>query len=191
MCNQVRALALGGILVLSALRSGAAAVPSDTSGLQFLGFQAGARLDDLDARLRQLGGRGLSCRRSKVDPRVTECRATLRQPSDAPRVDLWISAIDSLAGVITISGMLGQDQLDTWRRDLQNHYGTVGPKIQGPQWMLQWVRRGRMLRLTWRLDRPGRAVSVSLVDGRVLDDWARSSRSAPALRRTHGRETSS
>jgi hypothetical protein len=47
----------------------------------------------------------------------------------------------------------------------------VGAKAQGSQWMMQWVRRGRMLRLTWRTDRGKRTASVSLVDGRVLDAW--------------------
>ena len=37
--------------------------------------------------------------------------------------------------------------------------------------MMQWVRRGRMLRLTWRTERGERTASVSLVDGRVLDGW--------------------
>jgi hypothetical protein len=39
---------------------------------------------------------------------------------------------------------------------------------------MQWVRRGRMLRLTWRMERGQKVASVSLVDGRVLDDWGRS-----------------
>jgi hypothetical protein len=43
------------------------------------------------------------------------------------------------------------------------------------------VRRGRMLRLTWRLERSGKVASVSLVDGRVLDDWGRV-RPSPATR---------
>jgi hypothetical protein len=41
--------------------------------------------------------------------------------------------------------------------------------------MMQWVRRGRMLRLTWKTDRGDRVASVSLVDGRVLDAWGRAS----------------
>ncbi|HWN18450.1 MAG TPA: hypothetical protein VNO19_05990, partial [Gemmatimonadales bacterium] len=53
-------------------------------------------------------------------------------------------------------------------------YGRVGPRIQGAQWMLQWVRRGRMIRLTWRLERGEKVASVSLVDGHVLDGWGRS-----------------
>ena len=39
--------------------------------------------------------------------------------------------------------------------------------------MMQWVRRGRMLRLTWRKERGDKVASVSLVDGRVLDGWGR------------------
>jgi hypothetical protein len=40
--------------------------------------------------------------------------------------------------------------------------------------MMQWVRRGRMLRLTWRAEKNSKTASVSLVDGRVLDAWGRS-----------------
>ena len=182
MLNLVRALVLGGIFSLGMTRATAGAVPSDTSGLQFLGFRAGARLEELDARLRGLGGSALRCRRSRIDSRVSECRGALVSPVLPAPVELWVSAIDSLAGVITISGLLRQSQLDEWRRQLQDQYGTVGPKIQGSQWMLQWVRRGRMLRLTWRLEGPGKAASVSLVDGRVLDDWGRARVPSPAMR---------
>jgi hypothetical protein len=48
--------------------------------------------------------------------------------------------------------------------------------VQGTQRMLQWVRRGRMIRLTWRMEGGAQVASVSLVDGRVLDNWGRSSR---------------
>jgi hypothetical protein len=110
-----------------------------------------------------------------------ECRGALHEPELGGVVELWVSAIDSTAGVITLSGMVVPDQLDRWRQALQGRYGLVGPKVQGTQRMLQWVRRGRMLRLTWRLERSGRIASVSLVDGRVLDDWGRA-RPSPAAR---------
>jgi hypothetical protein len=110
-----------------------------------------------------------------------ECRAALRDPELGGVVQLWVSAIDSAAGVITLSGIVAPDQLNRWRRALQERYGPVGPKVQGTQWMLQWVRRGRMLRLTWRLEGSGKIASVSLVDGRVLDDWGRA-RPSPAAR---------
>ena len=184
MLQPVRAAVLASVFLLGIGRAQAATMQIDTSGLQFVGFRAGARLEELDAQLLHLGGRGLRCRRSTIDHRVTECRAALSAPDLGGPVDLWVSAIDSVAGVITISGRVAPEQLERWRRGLQDRYGTVGPKVQGTQWMLQWVRRGRMLRLTWRLERAGKVASVSLVDGRVLDDWGRSRRSVPAMRPT-------
>jgi hypothetical protein len=44
--------------------------------------------------------------------------------------------------------------------------------------MMQWVRDGRMVRLTWRVDRDERIASVSLVDGQVLDGWGNNRREA-------------
>jgi hypothetical protein len=117
----------------------------------------------------------LRCRQSRVDRRVNECRAVLTA-SEGGAVELWVSAMDSLAGVITLSGVLAPGQLERWRETLEESYGRAGPRVQGAQWMLQWVRRGRMIRLTWRLERAGKVVSVSLVDGHVLDGWGRSSR---------------
>ena len=88
-------------------------------------------------------------------------------------VKVWVSAIDSVAGVITLSAGVDGETLGRWRRRIESRYGPVGAKAQGTQRMMQWVRRGRMLRLTWRTDRGERTASVSLVDGRVLDDWGR------------------
>jgi len=95
----------------------------------------------------------------------------LTDPELGGPVDLWISAIDSVAGVITISGGVAADQLDRWRRTIERRYGRVDAQVQGSQWMMQWVRRGRMLRLTWRIEGGQKVASVSLVDGRVLDAW--------------------
>jgi hypothetical protein len=89
--------------------------------------------------------------------------------------ELWVSAMDSVAGVITLSGILAPEELESWRERLETRYGRVGSRTQGTQSMLQWVRRGRMLRLTWRIERGEKVASVSLVDGRVLDAWSRGS----------------
>jgi hypothetical protein len=74
---------------------------------------------------------------------------------------------------MTLSGVTAPGQLERWRLALQERYGRVGKRVQGTQSMLQWVRRGRMLRLTWRLEAGEKIASVSLVDGHVLDDWGR------------------
>ena len=86
-----------------------------------------------------------------------------------------MSAIDSLAGVMTLSGKVDSAQLGNWQDTLQSRYGKVVTRVQGTQRMLQWVRRGRMIRLTWRLEGGTQVASVSLVDGRVLDNWGRTS----------------
>jgi hypothetical protein len=139
MLTAVRAALLAGLLLLpSRNHAGAVQTARDSSGLQFLGFRAGARLDELSRLLRDSGGL-LRCQRSKIDRRVSECRGVLIRTAAAPRVEIWVSAI----------------------------------RVQGNQSMLQWVRRGRMMRLTWRLEGREKIASVSLVDGHVLDSWGR------------------
>jgi hypothetical protein len=180
MLTPARALVLA-CLLLPAAGSAHAATEPDTTALQFLGFRAGARLDELEAQVRRLGGGALRCRRSRIDRRVTECRARLTNPDLTGQADLWVSAMDSAAGIITISGTVVPEQLARWRQVLQQRYGSVWTRVQGSQSMLQWVRRGRMMRLTWRLEGSGKVASVSLVDGRVLDDWGRSRVPSPAV----------
>ncbi len=175
MLIPFRALAVASLLLApTLLGADAATTAPDTAGLQFLGFRAGARIDELQLHLRGIGGSRMRCRQSRVDRRVNECRAVLNDQDLGGSVELWVSAMDSLAGVITLSGVVAPGQLERWRETLEGSYGRVGTRVQGTQWMLQWVRRGRMIRLTWRLERGEKIVSVSLVDGHVLDGWGRS-----------------
>ncbi len=168
----VRALALAVLLVPPSTAQATPAAPDSTT-LQFRGFRAGARLDELDGVVRRLDGDRLRCDRAKTDRRVTECRAVVQFADLGGPVDVWLSAVDSVASVITLSGEGSGGQVDRWRRSIERDYGAVGAKVQGSQWMMQWVRQGRMLRLTWRTDRHDKPVSLSLVDGRVLDAWGR------------------
>jgi hypothetical protein len=171
MTHPLRVPAL--VLALLSLPASISASPTaqDTSALQFHGFRAGARLDELDALIRRLDGGRLRCDRAKRDRRVSECRGMVRNSAMGGAVKVWVSAIDSVAGVITLSAGVDSATVDRWRQRIEARYGRVGAKVQGNQWMMQWVRRGRMLRLTWRADRGERTASVSLVDGRVLDEW--------------------
>jgi hypothetical protein len=176
MLTAIRAALLAGLLLSpSGNPVGAAQALNDTSGLHFLGFRAGAHLNELNHHLRGSGGI-LRCRPARVDPRVSECRGRLPRTEVLPEIELWVSAIDSVSGVMTLAGRVDTDELGNWRRTLQERYGPVAARRQGAQSMLQWVRRGRMLRLTWRLERSGQVASVSLVDGHVLDGWGRAPR---------------
>ena len=174
MTWPARALALVLGIAFSPTPARAAPVPPDSATLQFHGFRAGARLHELESRLRTLNGGKLRCEGAKADRRVSECRGGFTDAELGGRVDVWISAIDSVAGIITLSAGVDGGRLDRWRQGIEARYGRVGARAQGSQWMMQWVRRGRMLRLTWRLEQAGKVASVSLVDGRVLDAWGRS-----------------
>lgn len=169
--TSTRTLALVLLLAAAAEPARAEPMPPDTAPLEFHGFRAGARLDELQALVRSLDGGRLRCDRAKADPRVAECRAVVNSTDLGGAVNLWVSAVDSVASVITLSSGVGADQLDRWRQAIERRYGQVDAKVQGSQWMMQWVRRGRMLRLTWRVERGEKVASVSLVDGRVLDAW--------------------
>jgi len=165
--------ALAAVSLLTTAPLAAQEVASGPGPLEFFGFRPGAPLREIAAQVRALDGGTLRCDRARADRRVTECRASVVDPDAGTHVNLWLSAIDSVAAVLTLSGEVAPDQLDLWRESLEENYGRVGAKAQGKQWMMQWVRRGTMARLTWRVARNEREASVSLVDGHVLDGWGR------------------
>lgn len=162
-------------LLALALTLAAAALPAQAPlpPLAFLGFEAGGHLAPLARQVQALGGKPLRCDRARRDRAVHECRATVFAPGSGRALELWLSAIDSAAGVMTISSALTGVELGEWKDTLERTYGVVDARVQGSQWMLQWIRQGRMIRLTWRIERGATIASVSLVDGRVLDGWGR------------------
>lgn len=170
---------LGFLIALTPPRSvqAQAALPP----LSFLGFEAGASLEQIQHQVGALGGQALHCDRARRDRSVLECRTTVFEPGSGHPVELWLSAMDSAAGIMMLSSPVTGVQLDSWRSGLETAFGVVDGQVQGPQWMLQWVRQGRMLRLTWRIDNGAKVASVSLVDGQVLDRWG--SHCCPVLKR--------
>jgi hypothetical protein len=159
-------------VLVTVMLAGATTASAQAPDLSFLGFEAGAPLAAVAAQADSLDG-NLECPRSRTDAHVRECRGTIIDSISGAQVQLWLSSADSLTSVLTISGTVDGDQLDQWRSDLVSRFGAVGARVQGPQWMMQWVRRGRMLRLTWRVDGNTKRASVSLIDGAVLDQWGR------------------
>lgn len=135
------------------------------------GFRPGATLREVSSAVRELDGGTLRCDRSRLDTRVNECRATLSMADVSGPVELWMSAIDSVSGVLTLAGNFAPDEFDALRSRLERRFGQVNAQVQGPQWMMQWVNSGRMMRLTWRAQQGVKSTSLSLVDGRVLDNW--------------------
>jgi len=147
-------------------------VAVDTAQLEFLGFQAGLTIAELRERSTQLGRGALNCTRATLDPRLGECRAGLPELDAGRSVDLWASTIDGRAAITALSGRLTEARFTRWRELLIGRYGAVPEKRSGPMRMLQWVRNGRMLRLSWRAKGRDFETSVSFVDGPLLDGWA-------------------
>ena len=160
-------------MVWAAAATRLAAQDSLPPPLEFLGFAAGATLVEVARQAAHLGARQLKCDRARKDRSVLECRATLVDSISGRPLSLWLSAIDSASAIMTLSGPVAADQLQNWKLDLEDRYGVVDARVQGPQWMLQWVRHGRMLRLTWREEQGQKVASVSLTDGWILDAWGR------------------
>lgn len=166
--SDVRRWAAAGLLALVATP---ALQAQATPPLAFLGFRAGASLAATDAQVHLLLGSGLVCQRSRADPRLQDCRATLTDPFTSQPVSIWLAAIDSMTGIVTVSAILPSAAFARWRTELEAAYGEAPATVRGVQGMVQWIRGTQMLRLTWRAP-PGRIeASVSMVDGPVLDGW--------------------
>jgi len=151
------------------------------AGLSFYGFRAGVSLASTDAQVRLLLGAGLSCQRSKADPQLQECRATVTDPVAERPVSIWLAAIDSLTGVVTVSATLPTGDFVRWRDEIEATYGPQPATVQGSQGMVQWIRGTQMLRLTWRAGAGRVETSVSLVDGPVLDGWTLGEGASPRI----------
>jgi hypothetical protein len=173
------ALSLAFLVFVSAPLPAQAAPATDP--LAVFGIKAGAPVREVAEIIADRDGGHLRCERSRVDVRVEECRATVSVPEAAEPLELWMSAVDSITSVLTVAGNLAPDELDQLRRSLERRYGRVNAKAQNSQWMMQWVRKGTMIRLTWRAQQGAKATSVAIIDGNVLDAWtARRGVPAPA-----------
>lgn len=150
----------------------AATTTADTAEFDFLGFRPGLTLVELRERASQGGHGTLGCRAGVADPRLLECRGGLPELDSGRSVDLWVSVINGRAAITTLSSRLTEARLARWRGFLEGRYGASRERRQGPGRMLQWIRHGRMLRLTWRPKGRDFEASVSMVDGPLLDAWA-------------------
>lgn len=167
-------LGLGGLLLASppARAQARPALPGDTLPLDFLGFRAGVTLTALNDLATQNGKGTLSCQRSDQDSRLGECRGGLPELDAGRSVDLWASIIDGRTAITTLESQLSEARFARWRALLEGRYGPAAERHQGPMTVLQWVRRGQMLRLSWRSKGRDVEASVSLIDGALLDGWA-------------------
>lgn len=158
------------LLLLAAAGAAPVTLPAQAVSpgpLEFLGFRPGSSRAEAERLLASLNGRW-TCTVSRTDPRFTDCRGSLRPPGEDP-LSLVASLVNGEVAVLMIKGSVGEAGLDRWREHLTTRYGSVSPKRERGQETWQWVRRRRMIRLTTRREDAVRVVSVSLVDGPLLD----------------------
>lgn len=141
--------------------------------LGFLGFAPGASLTAVRAAFTANRGSGWNCRTARGDSSIAECRGTFPDPVHRQPVQLWASMIGGRAGIVTLRADVAAAVLEEWRGALVESYGPAPLRRQGAVRMMQWISNDRMLRLTWHGGPGGLEVSVSLVDGPVLDTWGR------------------
>jgi hypothetical protein len=137
------------------------------SPLEFMGFKPGMSGADIEARITALGGRW-SCKTSRVDSRFAECRGSIN-PAGEGEYTVTGSLVAGSTAVLLIVGDVDDPQLGRWVDDLSSRYGQVSARLANTQAMWQWVRERRMIRVTTRIEGGVRVVSVSLVDGIILD----------------------
>lgn len=133
-----------------------------------LGLAPGLVQSDLQDRVAKLGGR-LACRTSSVDRRFAECSAILTNAPDGRRWDLLASMVDGTGAVILLKASVETADVASMKQELTNELGRPNYRKQGEQQSFEWIRSGRMMRLTSRPERGKTVVSVSLVEGSVLD----------------------
>ncbi len=96
-------------------------------------------------------------------------------------VSIWLAAIDSLTGVVTVSATLPTADFVRWREEIEGVYGPRPATVKGKQGMVQWIVGTQMLRLTWRAGSGRMETSVSIVDGPVLDGWSLGEGASPRI----------
>jgi hypothetical protein len=140
--------------------------------LEFEGLRPGLAQDDLRAAVARLGG-VLSCKPSTAEPRLVECRGGLTAGPEGARWELIASLVDGTTGVLVLSSGSTEASLSRLHQRLSAALGRPNLKRQGTQQSYEWIRGGRMMRLTSRPEGGRLKMSVSLIDGDVLDRLSR------------------
>ena len=127
--------------------------------LAFYGFRAGVPLRDTDGQVQLLLGPGLTCQQAQADHRLQDCRAVITDPTTGKPLSVWLAAIDSAVGVLTVSGILTSTELAAWRIELESTFGARPTTMQGiPAHAAVGTRIANAATDVARVGEPGRGV---------------------------------
>lgn len=155
------------LLILLASLALPGSASAQAGSLEFLGFTPGATRQQVETLIETHDGEW-SCAAARVDRRFSECRGVIR-PQGLGELNIIGSIIDGKAAVLLIEGSVDDVMLTRWVDNLSSTYGRVTARLANTQAMWQWTRARKMIRVTTRIEQADRLVSVSLVDGPILD----------------------
>jgi hypothetical protein len=155
------------VVLLALLLPGSLPAQGSLPPLDFMGFNPGDTRREVESLLSSRGGEW-RCASSRVDGRFSECRGTI-QPDGMGELNVIGSIINGTTAVLLIEGTVDDVELTRWVDELTSRFGNVSARLANGQAMWQWTRQRHMIRVTTRIEQGVRIVSVSLVDGPVLD----------------------
>lgn len=154
-----------GVAGLAAVLASGLLAQSPEPPLAFLGLEPGMHRATIDSVVAGHGG-ALRCRPTR-EPRITACSGQFSR--SGATLTTTISLVDGRIGIALISTRLPAGRIADWHAELVGRYGAAAPSRRPGQESFQWIRAGRMLRLTVRREPGGLTASVSLLDGALLD----------------------
>ena len=143
--------------------------------LALLGLAPGIPRAALEERVARLGGR-LACKTSGVDSRFAECTTVLPHAPDGRRWSLLASLVDGSAAILLLTAPFDAKELVSFREELTGTLGRPNLRQRADQESFEWIRAGKMMRLTSRRGDGRLKVSVSLLQGDLLDPLGKKDR---------------
>lgn len=160
--------AVGALLWLAPLPTLVSDAAAQGPALEVFGLVPGGTVADLQESLAKMGAKPV-CKISPADRRVSECTATLTRTPDHRNWAVIATTVDGTAGVLLLRASIDSKGFDALREEWTARLGRPNLKHLANLDSYQWIRAGRMLKLTGRNERGRYEVTVSLVEGVVLD----------------------
>ncbi len=159
------------LIWLASFTASASRAPAQDPALEVFGLAPGGPFTAMQDALAKIGGKP-GCKASPVDRRVAECTATLTRTPDRRNWVLTASVVDGTVGLLLLRTSTDARGFGGLRDAWTTRLGRPNLKHLANLDSFQWIRAGRMLKLAGRNERGRYEVTVSLVDGEVLDRLA-------------------
>jgi len=132
------------------------------------GLEPGISQAELSERVAKLGSK-LACRPSTRNKRLNECTATRLRTPDRGDWSLRASVVDGTTAILNLNGQGPVRQLDQIREEIAAEFGRPNLRSYGSIRTYEWIRDGRLLRVGSMGREDWRELSITMIEGSVLD----------------------